>query len=117
MIYNIKQKILCINDTFSIKDGNNDNIFIVKSQFLSVGKKLKIFNLENKELIYIEKQFFTLFPEYHVYEDNSIIAKCKKEMTFFKPKINIESKNGNIKIKGDIFDYNYTIIKNNIIVA
>lgn len=45
MLYKIRQKIMSIGDTFSIKDNNGYKIFIIKSQILSIGKKLKIYNL------------------------------------------------------------------------
>ena len=117
MLYKIRQKIMSIGDTFSIKDNNGNKIFIVKSQILSIGKKLKIYNLYNEELIYIEQKLLTLLPEYHIFENKVLIAKAKKEFTFFKPKINIELQNETIKIKGDIFDYNYSIKNKNKNIA
>lgn len=85
MKYNIKQKISFITDKFVINDSNDNNIFIVESQHLTIGKR-KIYNLENKELMYIEQQSFTFFPEYKIFKDNNIIAKLKESLHFSKLK-------------------------------
>ena len=117
MRYVIKERIFSIADRFNIEDEYGTPQYEVVGRIFSLGNKLSIYDLDGKELIYIEEKIFRLLPEYSIYREGSIVAKVKKQLTLFRPKFNIESSYGNFTIDGDVFRYNFNILKNGKPVA
>jgi uncharacterized protein YxjI len=109
--------VFSLGDSFKIKDQDSNDKFIVKGKLLSLGKKLKIYDMYDQELIYIEQKLFKLMPEYNIYSNEKQIARIKKQFTMFKSKFSIESDKGNYEIDGDFFGYNFSIMKNGSEVA
>jgi len=79
MRYLIRQKFFSF-DSFSIKDESGRDVFTVKRQFLSLGQKLRIFDLAGNELCYIEQRLFKLMPEYDIYIAGEYVANVKKSL-------------------------------------
>lgn len=117
MRYQIRQKIFSFGDDFVIRGENDEPRFIVKGRVLSFGDKLSLRDLNENELFYIEQKVFTFLPEYHIFQNETEAAMVKKELTFFKPRFNIDSQFGNYEMEGDIFGYDFQITKNGRAVA
>lgn len=117
MRYLIKEKIFTFADRFIIEDEQGYPKFQVVGKILSLGNKLNIYDMNGKELIYIEQKVFRFLPEYLIYKEESLIAKIKKELTFFVPKFNIESSYGDFNVEGDILHHNFNILKSGKTVA
>lgn len=117
MRYLVRQKIFSLSDSFNIKDEGNNDIFIVKSQLLSFGKKLRIFDLAGRELCYIEQKLFRFMPEYDIYIAGHRVANVKKKFTFFKNNFVVTSPNSQYDIDGDVFAYDFSIYKDGRVVA
>ncbi|SHH91068.1 LURP-one-related/scramblase family protein [Clostridium grantii] len=111
MRYNIKQKIFSFGDNFYVKDDRDNNIFKIQGKVFALGDKLKLCDMQGKELIYIQQKLFKLLPEYNLFRNDVLIAKVKKELSFFKPKFVIESMMGNYRIEGEIFSHNFSVTK------
>ena len=57
-------------------------------------------------------------PSYEIYDANdNIIGMVKKQLTFFKDSIFVESNYGNFEIQGDFWHYSYTINHNGRTIA
>jgi len=117
MRYLVRQKMFSLSDSFTIKDEENNDVFIVKSQLLSFGKKLRIFDLAGRELCYIEQKLFRLMPEYDIYIAGYCVANVKKKFAFFKNNFVVTSPNSQYYIDGDIFAYEFSIYKDGRAVA
>lgn len=117
MRYILRQKIFSFSDKFYIEDETGNSRYYVESKIFSFGDKLKLFDLEGTELTYIEQKMLTFLPEFNIYMKEKLVARVKKEFTFFKPKFNIESIYGNFIIQGEIFAHEFSIIKNGKPVA
>jgi uncharacterized protein YxjI len=117
MRYLIKQKIFSFGDSFTIKDEEGNDKFVVNGKAISMGKKLKIYDMYDQELIYIEQKLIAWMPEYNIYSNGNQIARVKKSFTLFKSNFVIESSMGNYEINGDFFAHNFNIQKNGIEVA
>lgn len=113
----IRQKIFSFADRFNITDGAGTPKYQVEGKFFTIGKKLNIYDMDGNHLIYIEQEIFRFLPEYYLYQNDEVVAKVKKEFTFFKPKINIESIYGDFTIDGSVFGYDFTVIKDGKVVA
>jgi uncharacterized protein YxjI len=117
MKYKIRQKIFSLGDNFTVKNEYDEDILTVAGKIFSLGNKLKIYDLHDNELFYIEQRLFKLLPEYFIYKEGSEVAHLKKEFSFFKPKININSYFGTFSIEGDVIHHNFFISQDGIQVA
>lgn len=109
--------MLSFNDSFDITDQNRKPIFKIEGKILTLGNKLSIYDTNGNQLIYIEQKLLKLLPQYEIHKGGRIVAKVKKQMTFFKPKVNIESDYGKFQITGDVFAYNFSILRDGNLVA
>ncbi len=112
MRYLVRQKIFSLSDRFHIQDEYGNIRFEVEGKIFSLGNKLRIYDMDGRELIYIEQKLWRLLPEYNIYKGSSLVARVKRELTFFKPRFTIESQYGDLTIDGDIFAHNFNILKN-----
>lgn len=117
MEYKVRQKVFSIGDKFTIRDMNDNDMFYVQGKIFSFGNKLRILDLANNELVYIEQKIFRFLPEYNIYMHNRHVAMVKKEFSFFKPKLYIQSDLGSFEVEGNIFAYDFNVKKDNRIVA
>jgi uncharacterized protein YxjI len=117
MRYLIKQKIFSLGDSFTIKDEAENDIFTVRSQILSFGKKLRIFDLLDNELCYIEQKLFRFMPEYDIYISGQHLANIKKKLKFFKNDFEITSSEGMYTVEGDFWAHEFEIFKDHSLVA
>lgn len=117
MKFVIKQKILSLADSFVIHDERNRPIYKVAGRLFAFGDQLTIYDMENRKQIYIQQKIFKLLPEYHLFEQGEKVAVVKKGFTLLKPKFNIESKLGRYTVKGNLFAYNFKILKDGVVVA
>lgn len=117
MNFIVRQKIFTFADSFNIEDEFGTPRYHVEGKFLTIGKKLDIYDMEGKHLVYIEQELFKLLPEYYLYENEEVVARVKKEFSFLIPRVNIESAYGDFTIDGSVMGYNFTIKKDGKIVA
>lgn len=117
MRYVVKQKIFSLTDSFSIKDENGNNVLMVQRQFLSFGKKLRIFDLSGNELCYIEQQVFRFMPEYNIYIGGQLVANVKKKFNLLKNDFVINSPGAQFYVEGNFFGHDFNIIQGGRIIA
>lgn len=117
MKYLVRQKIFSFSDKFTVNDENGRPHYQVVGKLLTLGNKLNLYDMEGNHKIYIEQKLFRFLPEYIIYKGENILARVKKEFTFFKPRFHIESQYGDFTLDGDIFAHNFNIIKNGRVVA
>ncbi len=80
---------------------------LVKGQ-LSWGHCLKIFDVHGRELGIVKERVLTFLPRFEVYEGNQMIGSISKELTFLKPRYNIDFNGWHIE--GDWTEWNYSIM-------
>ena len=73
--------------------------------------------MAGNELYYIEQRVFRFLPEYYLYSNGQQVACIKREMSFFKPKLNIQSVYGNFEVVGNFVGMNFDILRNNMLAA
>lgn len=117
MRYYIKSKLLKLKEDFWVKDSNGKECFFVDKEFFSFGLQFKV--LQNNIIQYtVREKLLKFLPAYEVFEPNgNVVARVKKNFTFFRDSIEVESNYGDFRIEGDFFDYNYRIISNGRVIA
>ena len=111
----IKQKIFSWNDSFSVYDSMERELFAVKGAFFSFGKKLTIFDRTEREIYRIEQELFRFRPRYHIVKDGEIEATVVKEFSMFRPYYTVEGPGW--EVQGDFFDHTYEITDGGRLVA
>jgi uncharacterized protein YxjI len=108
---------LSLSAGFTIKDENGNDSFKVKGKVLSIGAKLTMSDMQDKELCYIEQKVLKLMPEYHISVDSKEVMMVKQKFAFFSKKFDITGTAGEYKVEGNIIAKNFHIIKGNTICA
>ncbi len=117
MKYLVREKIFTIADKFTIEDVEGYPQYEVVGEIFTFGNKLRLYDMNGNEIIYIEQKLFRFLPEYYIYKNGRQLGMIKKEFTFFKPQFIIESSYGDLTIEGDIFCHEFNILKNGMIIA
>lgn len=102
-----KQRFFSWFDSYDIYDENGNTVYVVKGQ-LSWGHRLKIFDINGKEIGIVQERVFTLLPKFEMYLGGEYIGCIRKELSFFKPKYDIDYKGWHVE--GNFFEWDYTII-------
>ena len=102
-----KQRLFSWFDSYDIYDENGKTLYTVKGQ-LAWGHCLKIFDSAGNEIGTVKQRVLTFLPKFELYLKGQYIGCIYKELSFLKPKYNIDY-NG-WKVQGDFFEWDYDIL-------
>lgn len=111
MRFLIRQKLISLGDGFTIKDETGIDQYKVKSKVLSIGKKLWLLDMFEKELCFIEQRVFKLMPEYHISIDSAEVMAIKQKVAFLGKKFLITGAAGDYTAEGDIIAKDFRILR------
>lgn len=111
MEYIVREKIFSLTNNFNIRDKYENPYFLVESEFWTIGRKIRIYDLEGNELIYIEQVIFRLFPEYNIYLDGTPVMNVKQNFALFVPSFTIDSPLGKFELSGSVTKHYFYILK------
>ncbi len=106
----IKQKVFSWKDKFKVFDEQGREKYQIEGEFISLGKKLHVSDMQGKEVAFIAQKVFSFLPRYFVYINGTEIAEIVKQFSLFRPKYTIEGLGW--EINGDFFAHDYDITKN-----
>lgn len=116
MRYYMKSKFFKIKEDFWIKDEHNQDAFFVDNKFMTLGLQFDM--IKNNTILYsVKEKLIAFMPSYEVYENNLPIARVSQKITFLKDKLHVDSKYGDLVVKGSLFDYNYKIYNGSRMIA
>ena len=101
-----KQRLFSWFDSYDIYDETEQTVYVVKGQ-LAWGHCLKIFSVYGEEVGTVKEKVLTLLPKFEVYEKERYIGCIQKELTFLKPKYDIDF-NG-WRVEGDFLGWDYDV--------
>ncbi len=111
----IKQKVFSWGDRFSVKDGYGNDRYIVEGEIFTLGKKLHVYDLLEREQVYIEQVLLTFLPRYRIFLNGVETAEITKEFTFLTPRYRIDGLGW--EIEGDFFAHEYEIVCGDTLIA
>lgn len=111
----IKQRIFSWTDSYDIYDENMNTKYTAKADFFALGHRIRIYDLYDREVGYINEKLLRLFAEFDVFIGGRRYGSIKKRFSLFTPKYDIDY-NG-WSVDGDFFGWNYQVRQPNGIVA
>ncbi len=100
MKFIIKQKLFSITDKYIIENEYGEKLYKAQKILMSMVKKIKIYDIEDRELVYIKEKFIKILPTYLIYMSGNHIATMKKDISILKPRFTVESIIGDYEVKG-----------------
>ena len=111
----MKEKVFSWNERFTIKDENGWDKYFVEGEFLSLGKKLHLLNINCEEVAFIQQRLLTLMPRFSVSVAGREIAEIRKEFTFFFQRYIIDGLGW--EVDGSVWEHRYEIRKNGRLIV
>ncbi|MGN1443090.1 MAG: LURP-one-related/scramblase family protein [Acutalibacteraceae bacterium] len=105
-----KQRLFSWFDSYDIYGEDGSVVYVVKGQ-LSWGHCLKIFDTFGNELGTVKERILSFLPKFEMYLGKRYIGGISKELSFFKPRYQIDC-NG-CRIEGNFFEWDYTVFGSN----
>lgn len=102
-----KQRLFSWFDSYDIYSETGETLYTVKGQ-LSWGHRLKIFDVYGNELGTVNQKVLTFLPKFEIYLGENYIGCINKELSFFKPRYNIDF-NG-WSVEGDFLEWDYRVL-------
>ena len=116
MKYYMKSKFYKLKENFWIKNNKEKDCFFVDIKRFSMGLQFEI-QKNNNTLYSVKQNLLSVMGSYEIFENGNKIAKINQKLTLSKDKTKIDSKYGDIKIEGDMFHFNYSIVKDNKVIG
>jgi uncharacterized protein YxjI len=123
MRYQMKQKLFSWGDDFTIKDAAGNDCYFVDGRAFSIGDKLSFQDMAGRELAFIRQKLLAWGPTYEIYHDGQLFAVIKQKIwTLFRNHFTVDVNAdgpgpGDLEAQGNFTDHEYTLTKDNQIVA
>ncbi len=102
-----KQRFFSWLDSYDIYYEDGSTAYTVRGQ-LSWGHCLKIFDPCGQELGMVQERVLTWLPKFELYVGGQYIGCISKELSFFKPRYNIECNGWHVE--GDWLEWDYQVL-------
>jgi uncharacterized protein YxjI len=119
MRYVMRQKLLSLADNFTIKNEQEQDVFLVKGKLFSFGDKLSFQDLAGNELVFIEQRLLNWSPTYELWKQGELLAVVKRELfSFIHHRFTVDVPGpDDLEAEGDFLDHEYTIARGDHVVA
>ena len=103
----MKQKVFSWTDKFTIKNEAGEDRFYVEGEFLTLSKKLHVFDENHQEVAFVRQKLLSLLPRYIVEIDGREVCQIVKRFTLLKPKYSLEGIGW--EVQGDFWAHEYGV--------
>jgi len=119
MRYVMRQKLLSLADNFTIKNEQEQDVFLVKGKVFSFGDKLSFQDLAGNELVFIDQRLLNWSATYELWKGDELLAVVKRELfSFIHHRFTVDVPGPNdLEAEGDFLDHEYTISRGGSVVA
>ena len=107
MKFLIKQRVFSWSDTFDIYDEYENKKYFVQAEFLSLGHRLHVYDMNGHEVGLIKEKVLTFLPEFEVMIGGHSCGIIKKKFTFFHPQYELDYNGWHVE--GDFLSWNYDV--------
>ena len=119
MRYVMRQKILSLADSFTIKDEQERDVYLVKGKLFSFGDKLSFQDTAGNELVYIDQRLLNWGPTYELWRGEELLAVVKRQLfSFIHHRFTVDVPGPNdLEAEGDFLDHEYTFTRGGSVAA
>ena len=116
--FHIVNKFFTVGGSSKILDMDKNPVYFVKGKVFSITKKKILRDLNKNKLFLIRNKFWHLFlKSAFIYNaDKDQIMKIKRKISL-RSKFNVEADDGQYEINGNVFGWDYEILKDGVKVA
>lgn len=111
----MKQKVFSIGEKFTIKDEQENDVYIVEGSFMKIPKTFQIMNMKREEMAHITKKPFSFLPKFLVDVNGQEVLVIKKELSFLKARYSIHAEG--IEIHGNWWDMTFQVLQQGEVVG
>ncbi len=109
----IKNKLISLRGSSTVKNENEEDVFFVKGRFLSPTHVKFVCDKSGKKLYKVRNKWFNFFNyRAYVYDENKTKIARVRHPLFSGKKFVVEGYKDEILIKGDFFSFQSTITRN-----
>lgn len=105
----VKEKVFSWRDRFTVTDEEGNDRYIIEGEIFSLGKKLHIYDMFDRELALIKQKVPSLMPNFQVFCEGELIAEIKKKFMLIFSKYTVDGPGW--EITGDFIEHDYEIKK------
>lgn len=111
--YILRQKIISITDSFTIRTVDDDEAFHVNGRLLSIGDKLVLRDAKGSDRIVIKEKILRIRPTYQIKHNGKVLATINKRLlTVVRDKFKVAVRGGpDLEIVGNIWAHEYRILR------
>jgi uncharacterized protein YxjI len=119
MRYVMRQKLLSLADSFTIKDENERDAYVVKGKLFSFGDKLSFLDAAGNELVYIDQRLLNWGPTYELWRGADLLAVVKRQLfSFIHHRFTVDVPGpDDLEAEGDFLDHEYAFTRGDRVVA
>ena len=101
-----RQRFFSWFDSYDIYDEAGNTAYVVKGQ-MSWGHCLKIFTANGQEVGMVKERVLTFLPKFEIYGNGRYLGCISKELSFLKPRYDIDFNGWHIE--GSFMEWDYSI--------
>jgi uncharacterized protein YxjI len=117
MKYAIKQKLFSLAESFTIKDQQGNDAFMVKGKLFSLKRQLRLLDMSENELCLIKQKLFKLMPQYDIFAGGQLRANVRKNFALFRNNFTIAAGAEVFTVEGNFVGFEFSIMKSGSKVA
>jgi uncharacterized protein YxjI len=118
MRYVMRQKLLSLAVSFTIKDVSGREAFYVKGESFRLGNKLSLQDTRGNELVHIDQRLLTWTPTYELWRDGGLLAVVERPRFSFARRFTISLRGSDdLEANGNFLDHEYTFTRGDQAVA
>ena len=119
MRYVMRQKILSLTDSYTIRDENDQDAYQIKGKLFSFGDKLSFQDMAGNELVYIDQRLLNWSPTYELWRGADMLAVVKRELfSFIHHRFTVDVPGpDDLEAEGDFLDHEYAFTRGDRVVA
>ena len=103
----IKQKVFSWADKFFVTDENGTPVYRVEGEMFTLGKKLHIYDMQGREVTFIQQELLHMRPRYNIMMEGQLIAQIRREYTLLRPKYSIIGPE--LTVEGEFWAHEYQL--------
>ncbi len=111
MLYQMRQKILCFGDDYTIKDESGREVYYVDGRALAIRDKLSVEDMAGNQLAFIRQRLLAIGKTYDIERNGRTTTIHKELFTFFNCRFSIDVPGPNdLEARGNFLDMEYEIV-------